>query len=309
MLAFRVYSKNAMTTGNRLTDMEFDEISLVTRPANQLSKVILFKSDTSTEETMTTELDNEITEDEMSKGGYGKMTMKKKKMKPMVEEDMAEEYMEEEEPMDKNMKAMKRKVRKDEDDSTIDLPQEVYEYVEALEEANAELQEMVEKMSSDKNVSHSNDDDEIMKSADPRLVQIIKATQERAEAAEMIAKAERDFRLEREFVSKASTLSHLPLESDAFGKVLKSVSEGVDAETFEAIWQVLQAANTNISNGDSFKEIGKSTGHHNDGPSSNVEKAANNIMASNPSLTREQAIAKAVGDDPSLYINYLREGL
>ena len=33
-----------MPHGNRLTDMEFDEISLVTRPANQLSKVVLYKS-------------------------------------------------------------------------------------------------------------------------------------------------------------------------------------------------------------------------------------------------------------------------
>jgi hypothetical protein len=36
--------------GNKLTDMEFDEVSLVTRPANQLSKVVLFKSDSSNSE-------------------------------------------------------------------------------------------------------------------------------------------------------------------------------------------------------------------------------------------------------------------
>ena len=39
-------------TANRLSDMEFDEVSLVTRPANQLSKVLLFKSDTNAEEEM-----------------------------------------------------------------------------------------------------------------------------------------------------------------------------------------------------------------------------------------------------------------
>jgi hypothetical protein len=300
-----------MTTGNRLTDMEFDEISLVTRPANQLSKVVLFKSDTSTEETMTTELEIETTEDEMSKGGYGKMAMKKKKMKPMAEEDMGEDEMEDEEPMDKGsgMKRRGRAVRKDEgEEEVIDLPQEVYDYVQALEAANAELMEQIEKMAEEEVDFFDAESEDIMKSADPRLIEIIKSAQERAEAAEMIAKAERDFRLEREFISKASTLSHLPIDNDDFGKVLKSVADVVDTETYNKIWQVLEAANANISTGNAFKEIGKSTGFHNDGPSTNVEKAAAKIQSDNPNLSREQAIAKAVENDPSLYINYLREG-
>ncbi len=67
-----------MTTANQLTDMEFDEISLVTRPANQLSKVVLFKSDTDGE-SMSNEqeiLDSESHDlDSLNKAEYEKGKM------------------------------------------------------------------------------------------------------------------------------------------------------------------------------------------------------------------------------------------
>ena len=63
---------------NRLTDMEFDEISLVNRPANQLSKVVLFKSDAEaasmTDESVVEEettIDDEMTDDSIDKMGNG----------------------------------------------------------------------------------------------------------------------------------------------------------------------------------------------------------------------------------------------
>lgn len=300
-----------MTTGNRLTDMEFDEISLVTRPANQLSKVVLFKSDTAVEEPMTSEVETETTEDEMSKGGYGKMKgMKKKGMKVVMEDDMSEDEMMDDEEEMTSKGGMKRRVKKEEemDEETLDLPEEVYEYVQALEAANAELLEQIEKMAAETNEIDNEESEDIMKSADPRLVEILKSAQERAEAAEMIAKAERDFRLEREFVSKCATLTHLPIDNDDFGKVLKSIADVIDTDTFNKVWQVLEAANANIGTGNTFKEIGKSTGFHNDGPATNIEKAAAKIQSENPNLSREQAIAKAVENDPTLYISYLREG-
>lgn len=246
-----------MATGNRLTDMEFDEISLVTRPANQLSKVVLFKSDT--EENMPSE-DGDV----------------------MVE-DAA-------------------------DNSTVDLPQEVFDYIQALEEANADLISQVEKLSADPDDDDDDfgGEDEILKSADPRIVEIVKAAQERAEAAEMIAKAERDFRLEREFISKAATLNHLPVSADEFGKVLKNTAEAVDADTFAALWRVLEAANAGVESGSLFREVGKSS-FVDDGPVSSIEKAAAAVQQSNPSLTKEQAIAKALEQDPALYTQYLRE--
>lgn len=294
-----------MTVGNRLTDMEFDEISLVTRPANQLSKVILFKSDTQEQEDMETPesatepvaeetVEEESVDKGMGMGAYGK---KRKKMPMMDMEDDDEEMM-------GKMGYGGKKMKKDDAADVIDLPAEVYEYIEALEAANAELTEQIDKAFAEAEADQG--EDEILKSADPQIVAIVKAAQERAEAAEMIAKAERDFRLEREFISKAAEYRNLPVEADSFGKVLKSAAERLDSEVFEALTTVLNAANEMLSNTTMFAEVGKSVGFDNDGPTSEINKAAAQIMDKNPGMSREQAIAKAVETNPALYNSYLR---
>lgn len=279
-----------MAVGNRLTDMEFDEISLVTRPANQLSKVILFKSDSESDE-MTTE--NEIDTDEMEseddvEKGYGKG-----KAMPMMDDEDEDEDEEE-------MGKMGRKMKKDDD--TISLPTEVYEYIESLEAANAEMLDRLEKMDEEYEAQAQ----DILKSADPQIVAIVKAAEERAEAAEKIAKAERDHRLEREYVAKAAAFDALPVEAEKFGKVLKSAADALDSDTFDALMTVLNAANESISSGNIFAELGKSTSFENDGPMSEINKAAKRMQDQHPGMTHEQAIAKAVESDPNLYNVYLR---
>jgi len=302
--------------GNRLTDMEFDEVSLVTRPANQMSKVVLFKSDepaSSEEEQVNPEVEvSEVVEavaeaveapvvadapeaEESVEKGYG-MKMKKKKMIPAMEE---EEDMEEEEM------TKKKKMKKD---AEVEVPSEVYDYIEALESANAELVEQITKMAEEADAEAQAKDEEIFKSADPRLVELVKGLEERASAAEAIAKAERDHRLEQEFVSKASTLSNLSVKAEEFGVVLKGIADQLTNEQFDAIWQVLTSANANLAKSGLFVEFGKSNTADGDGPMSIIEKAAAALRQSNPSMTREQSIAKAVEADANLYNQYIREG-
>jgi len=305
--------------GNRLTDMEFDEVSLVTRPANQLSKVVLFKSDepaSSEEEQVNPEVEVEVSEvveavaeaveapvvadapeaEESVEKGYG-MKMKKKKMIPAMEDE--EDDMEEEEMM------KKKKMKKD---AEVEVPSEVYDYSEALESANAELVEQITKMAEEADAEAQAKDEEIFKSADPRLVELVKGLEERASAAEAIAKAERDHRLEQEFVSKASTLSNLSVKAEEFGVVLKGIADRLTNEQFDAIWQVLTSANANLAKSGLFVEFGKSNTADGDGPMSIIEKAAAALRQSNPSMTREQSIAKAVEADANLYNQYIREG-
>jgi hypothetical protein len=299
------------TNGNRLTDMEFDEISLVTRPANQLSKVVLFKSDTPEQEHMTSENEQQ---DEVEKAKGDKMPeelkrrfgiddeseddededeMKKAKMPPAMDDEEDEE-----DDMDKMYGSKKMKK-----DDVIDLPSEVYEYIEALEAANSEMSDQLEKFAAEESEAVDTD---ILKSADPQIVAIVKAAEDRAAAAEKIAKAERDFRLEREFIGKAAELSALPAEAEAFGKVLKSVAEAVDEATFDTLMTVLTAANEGISTGNLFAELGKASAFDNDGPTGEINKAAARLIEANPGLTHEQAVAKAVDANPSLYNEYLR---
>jgi len=299
------------TNGNRLTDMEFDEISLVTRPANQLSKVVLFKSDTPEQEHMTSENEqqNEVEKakgdkmpeelkrrfgiDDESEDDEDEDEMKKAKMPPAMDDEEDEE-----DDMDKMYGSKKMKK-----DDVIDLPSEVYEYIEALEAANSEMSDQLEKFAAEESEAVDTD---ILKSADPQIVAIVKAAEDRAAAAEKIAKAERDFRLEREFIGKAAELSALPAEAEAFGKVLKSVAEAVDEATFDTLMTVLTAANEGISTGNLFAELGKASAFDNDGPTGEINKAAARLIEANPNLSHEQAVAKAVDANPSLYNEYLR---
>ena len=288
--------------GNRLTDMEFDEISLVNRPANQLSKVVLFKSDAEaasmTDETVVEEettIDEDMTEDSIDKGGMyghskGKQKRRRKKGAPEILIDDEEG----------DVKVTKDDIEKD----SVDLPSEVYEYISALEAANSELTEQLQK--NDEEAQQEAEQEDILKSADPEIVAIVKAAEERAEAAEVIAKAERDFRLEREFVSKAASLDNLSIEADAFGKVLKNAAEALSQEDFDALMGALEGANSSVEAGAVFAEVGKASSFENDGPTSALNKAAASLRESDSTLTPEAAVAKAVSEDPTLYEQYLK---
>ena len=288
--------------GNRLTDMEFDEISLVNRPANQLSKVVLFKSDAEVasmaDETMVDDEtiidEDEMAEDSIDKMGYGHSTGKKKRRRKKGAPEM--EIMDEE----GDVKVTKDDIEKD----TVDLPAEVYEYISALEAANSEMTEQLSK--NDEVAQQEAEQEDILKSADPAIVKIVKAAEERAEAAEVIAKAERDFRLEREHVSKASSLDKLSIDAATFGKVLKTAADVLSQEDFSAIMGALEGANASVEAGAVFAEMGKSVGFDNDGPTSALNKAAASLREVDSDLTPEQAIAKAVTENPSLYTEYLK---
>jgi len=287
--------------GNRLSDMEFDEVSLVNRPANQLSKVVLFKSDE--EPKMPGHPGKKrkmmMDEEEVSKPDhYGKM-------EDDEEEEDEEEVSKPGHP-DKKMKKESDKERMarlramQKSDEAVDLPGEVYDYIESLESANAEMIDELTKMA-----EFVEGEEEILKNADPAIVEIVKAAEERAQAAETIAKAERDFRLEREFIAKAAEFDRLPVDAAEFGPVLKAAAEVLTEEQFEAITSVLAAANESVAQGNLFTEVGKATSFANDSSMGRIEKAAARLREGSE-MTHAESIAKAVEADPSLYTEYLR---
>ena len=286
--------------GNRLSDMEFDEVSLVNRPANQLSKVVLFKSDE--EPKMPGHYGKKRKmmdeEEEVSKPGhYGKMKMMDEDEEEVSKPGHKMKDDEDEETMKERMARLRAMQKSDE---AIDLPGEVYDYIEALESANAEMVDELSKMA-----EFVEGEDELLKSADPAIVEIVKAAEERAEAAEQIAKAERDFRLEREFIAKAAEFDRLPVDAAEFGPVLKAAAEVLTEEQFDAITSVLAAANESVAQGNLFTEVGKATSFANDSSMSQIEKAAARLREGSD-MTRAESIAKAVEADPSLYTEYLR---
>jgi len=274
-----------MPHGNRLTDMEFDEISLVTRPANQLSKVVLYKSG----DMDMPEAEDEVfdLDDTLDKGGYKKDDDDESETDRIVDEDEAI----------LRLKESKKKVKKDEE------VESMLNYIEALESANETLMAKLDEAGEESFEEY----DHILKGADPEIVELFKAAEERAAVAEEIAKAERENRLQREFIEKAATYDSLPVETATFGIVLKDASESMDADTYDALTTVLAAANEAISQGGLMSEIGVTKSFDAGSGMGRIEQAASVLQAENTDLTREAAIAKAVTDDPSLYDIYNEE--
>ena len=274
-----------MPHGNRLTDMEFDEISLVTRPANQLSKVVLYKSG----DMDMPEAEDEVfdLDDTLDKGGYKKDDDDESETDRIVDEDEAI----------LRLKESKKKVKKDEE------VESMLNYIEALESANETLMAKLDEAGEESFEEY----DHILKGADPEIVELFKAAEERAAVAEEIAKAERENRLQREFIEKAATYDSLPVETATFGIVLKDASESMDADTYDALTTVLAAANEAISQGGLMSEIGVTKSFDAGSGMGRIEQVASVLQAENTDLTREAAIAKAVTDDPSLYDIYNEE--
>jgi hypothetical protein len=201
-------------------------------------------------------------------------------------------------------------------DDVVELPEEVSTYIDELEKANRELSDrLTEELvkSADAAADELDEDDDLddemesaLEKADPAVKALIEKQQAildqvtgRMAAAEEIAKAERDARLTREFISKAADYEALPgVTADGFGLFLKSASEKLDEQEFGVLTQVLDGASELAKSSVAFTEVG-ATGAG--APSSDIEKAAAKLMAENPSLNKFEAIAKAVDLDPTLW--------
>ena len=128
----------------------------------------------------------------------------------------------------------------------------------------------------------------------------------RADAAEKMAKAERDNRLTAEFITKARSLDGLAIEHEPVAKALREMAEKVSKDANEAIWKALSAANEQAKTGVLFDEIGSAGPGSRDGePGDQLEKTARKLMAADKDLDYPSALVKAVADDPSLYVEYV----
>jgi hypothetical protein len=145
---------------------------------------------------------------------------------------------------------------------------------------------------------------------DEREAELKKAADERSEiekqAAEAneIAKSEREIRETREYFAKAEELGQ---PGDDFGPVLKAIAAAVDADTFEKLESVLKTAHRRAVDAGIFKEIGANGDGDGESALEQLEKKADEIKAADSSLTKEQAFAKALDENPDLYARYREE--
>ncbi|MGB9886746.1 MAG: hypothetical protein ACPLRW_07110 [Moorellales bacterium] len=129
----------------------------------------------------------------------------------------------------------------------------------------------------------------------------------KAQELEQVLKAEREERLRKEYVQKAATeFANLPIKPEEFGLVLKGLAEKAPEE-YAKLEGVLKAANEAIEKGALFAEIGRSGGLVGGSAMAKIEEVAKSLVQKDASMTKEQAIAKALELHPELYTEYLQE--
>lgn len=204
-----------------------------------------------------------------------------------------------------------------------DLAPEVVAYIEGLESEVDLLSEQVEKSESELEAKDGQITDlttrlsksapvdqeaarkEMLEKADPALRAYLVEQDQKVAKAEEIAKAEREARLTREFISKAESLPMITEDKAALATLLRSIHDALKPEESAAVEKMLAAANEQIAKGNLFSTFG--TGGGDTTVSKSVEAKAEEIRKADPSLTREQAIAKAYNDDPDLFAQAMTE--
>lgn len=132
----------------------------------------------------------------------------------------------------------------------------------------------------------------------------------RAEAAEEIAKSERDLRITREFIAKAEKdFPHVGGDANKFGPVLKSMSEKLSKDDYEFLVERLRANDVQLSKSAIFAEMGRGGEPQAGSPQSELVAKRDEIRKADPSLSKSKAMEIAVRDNPDLagqYANSVR---
>jgi chromosome segregation ATPase len=200
-----------------------------------------------------------------------------------------------------------------------DLAPEVVAYIDGLEAEVDTLSSQVEKAEQDIETlkaeheetkgllakSSPTDDaaqEEITKSllakADPAVRALIEKQQADLKRTEAIAKAEREARLEREYVAKAEALPMLAEDKAKMAGVLRAAADALTPEQNETLTTVLKAANEQIAKSNLFGTFGVGGGEST--ISKSVTAKVEDLRKADPSLTVEQATVKVYEQNPDL---------
>jgi hypothetical protein len=151
--------------------------------------------------------------------------------------------------------------------------------------------------------------DEFWKS---REEEVKKREEELVKKTQQLEKAlaeERDVRIKKEMILKAEKeFGNLPgITAEDMGDLLLSLQKA-DKELCEKIEKVFSDASTAIGEGNLFKEAGNSSLGSGGDSWTALEKKAEIIKSKSGSgMTQEQALAKAMDENPDLYEAYLAE--
>lgn len=324
-----------MTAMNRLTDMELDFISLVPAGDDPLARVVIAKAapvdeeddDKEDEIVDDAEAAEEAEEDEIEDVDSDEEPEMSDEEDEEEDEDVKKsadsviDNDKREETGPDSFKLTKDDLEKTEENmgtiSKSDLAPEVVAYVEALEDETSLLYAQVEKGETEINqredqisklqaeldeLKASMTPEDVEKSAiekaDPVIRELLEKQAAELEEFKEIAKAEREARLEREYISKAAALPMITADTASFGGFLRRAADALTPEDNEMLEKIFKAANAQITAGALFDTIGT------EGAEVTIEKSleamANEIVKANPGMTMEQAITKIYEQNPEL---------
>ena len=162
-------------------------------------------------------------------------------------------------------------------------------------------------------------DEELLKNVDPAVRAYIEKANAKAAAAEAAILKMKEDSDNAEALAKAKELPNLGAKEEDLAKSFK-VLKNKDGQLFTDIFGILKAANNMIADGGNLSEIGKSAGNAGAGSGDNgsnvdlnkaadlawveIEKAAD-IIKQKDSCSKEQAISKAITQNPELYQKYI----
>ena len=304
---------------SRLTNLEIVEVSFVDKPANPESRVELFKRDSSGDEEdvkKSIHVNHQKTqpgsEDVMEDEVLGTKKRKKKKKKSADDDQMVVKADGTSYPAIGGTKKEERQMPED-DAPELEFNEEQEEYVRSLEDKAMDLEDAVTKANAtiaelQEDDDSDADEDKILKSAEPEVVELVKAARAEAQEANELAKSERGKRIRKEMEDKADQYAALTIEKSDMADFLVSAGEHLPDEDVDKLHTMLAAANEAAAVGKLLEEVG-SGGEGPTDAEDKIEKAARVILekSTDDSLTYEQAYVQALDADPDLYGDVLDE--
>lgn len=166
----------------------------------------------------------------------------------------------------------------------------------APEEAQEEMEEEVPAVPPKKTTEKAEVED-MTKSASPEITAALQELQDLKKSIEM-----------KDMTEVAKKYAPLGKKEDELAQRLYDMKKS-NEDNYNAYVAILDESLAMVEKSGLFAEIGKSAGAHSTagGAVAKVEAAANEIMKSDSSLTREEAVAKAWIDHPELVREYEAE--
>jgi uncharacterized protein YukE len=269
----------------KLTDMIIEEISLVDDGANQHADVVIVKAKSAPEGQ---------TGSEGSSGDSETASADQYKEFQMDMENLAKAL--------DDAEAKLESLEKRTTDAEAALA-DATEVIKAKDAKIVELEAAKAKKSDDGNADDEDDDKKVMKSLPESIRKRLEDFEKRAAEAEVTLAKMREEKETFEAIAKARTLNFGKAEE--IGPLLMRVAKGTstvaDAETLERLFK---AAGEQGKVSHLFRAVGSETAVDGD-PEVLLKAKAGEIQKANNGMTFEQAYAKAMDENPSLYSAFI----